>query len=103
MATGYTQIELDALLHAMDSEVPGVPRRADKVLADRVKAMRAAGTEKGALFAFEFKRGVTEHFWFNVWIAKEPFSRLWYCRIGIRLGKTRAITRTFRSHPRAQN
>jgi hypothetical protein len=71
MATGFTQSELDALMHSMDSEMPRVPRRADKILADPVKAMRAAGTEKGVLFVFEYKGGVTEHFWLNVWIAKE--------------------------------
>ena len=71
MATGFTQSELDALMHAMDSEVPGIPRRADKILADPVNAMRVAGTEKGALFAFEFKGGATEQFWLHVWVAKE--------------------------------
>ncbi len=71
MATGFTQSELDSLMHAMDSEVPGIPRRADKILADAVNAMRVAGTEKGALFAFEFKGGATEQFWLHVWVAKE--------------------------------
>jgi len=71
MATGYTQTELDWLLHAMDEAVPSMPRRADRMLSESVVALRSAGTDKGVLFIFEYKEKWTETFWLNVWVAKE--------------------------------
>jgi hypothetical protein len=70
MATGYTQHELDTLLAIMDESVPPVPTSKEKHDAPRVTAMRAAGTDKGAIFNIETKGGMTEIFWFNCWTAK---------------------------------
>ena len=71
MATGYTKDELDLLLHIMENEEPPVPEDDEKRVAPKVKALKGAGTDKGAVFNIDITRSGTELFWFNCWVAKE--------------------------------
>ena len=71
MATGYTQVELDALLLIMEDVVPSVPSKRDKKDAPRVTGMRLSGTDKGILANFETTGGRQEIYWLNCWVAKE--------------------------------
>ena len=71
MATGYTQDQLDQLERDMVAQTPPLPTPADKKVAKRVIAMRAAGTELGAVFNFGFKGGWTLVFYLNCVVAKE--------------------------------
>jgi hypothetical protein len=70
MATGYTQSELDTLLQIMDAAVPPIPSIHDTCKAARVKAMRMAVTDRGALFNLETVSG-TGLYWLNCWVTKE--------------------------------
>jgi hypothetical protein len=71
MATGYTQLQLDVLLAIMDRMVPPVPTHKEKRNAARVIAVRAAGTDKGAVFNIQVPGRKSEMFWFNCLAAKE--------------------------------
>ena len=71
MGSGYTRDQLAQLWREVEENVPPLPTDADKKDAPRVVAMRAAGTDLGIVFNFEFKNGDTLVMLFNVVIAKE--------------------------------
>lgn len=71
MATGFTREELVALDQEMVANVPALPKERDKHAAPRVTAMRAAGTEKGAVFNLGFKGTKSLIVELNCVVAKE--------------------------------
>lgn len=71
MATGYTQIELDALEDILDSLAPPIPTMSNKNEALKVTAMRTGIADKGAIFNFETKGGAGEMYWLNCTVARE--------------------------------